>query len=420
MYPKTRHKLYNIIGCLLILILLVLIFKCCNKKPKKLVTLNPVIANPAQPPPPVIPPPIPPPAPKVQLIGPAIDELEKEYTMIRTYYGTNREQVNSLGRVGYGYNLASKIEYGICDVSIPDIHKAGEIESPNWLKLEFKEDANKHIVIHTFNILDKENFFKQLNFGFDSMVSNNAFLFIHGYNVEFNQAAKRTAQLFHDLEFEGIPLFYSWPSKAQVAAYTHDEDNVEISEIFIRQFIEEIIVNSEVDKLHIIGHSMGARGLMDALIPLLNSNESVKDKIGNIILAAPDIIVDKFKLEHLPELKKSVRDITLYGSSNDWALKVSKVVNGKSRLGDFLNGQFMAEGLETIDASDMDTGFLGHSYIGDSQSLLCDLRQLLNEGVKASNRKTLKLMYSDSNPFWQIPKNSGGYCFKKKESFIGY
>ena len=52
---------------------------------------------------------------------------------------------------------------------------------------------------------------------------DDAFLFIHGYNVTFEGAARRTAQMAYDLGFNGAAVFYSWPSQGTPTAYTIDE-----------------------------------------------------------------------------------------------------------------------------------------------------------------------------------------------------
>jgi len=49
-------------------------------------------------------------------------------------------------------------------------------------------------------------------------------LFVHGYNVSFEDAARRTGQLAYDLGFEGPTVFFSWPSRGSVTAYTRRAD----------------------------------------------------------------------------------------------------------------------------------------------------------------------------------------------------
>jgi esterase/lipase superfamily enzyme len=49
-----------------------------------------------------------------------------------------------------------------------------------------------------------------------------AFIFVHGYNVTFEDAARRTAQMSYDLSFDGAPVFYSWPSQGSLGDYLKD------------------------------------------------------------------------------------------------------------------------------------------------------------------------------------------------------
>ena len=44
-------------------------------------------------------------------------------------------------------------------------------------------------------------------------------VFIHGFNVPFEDAIYRTAQLAHDLDFDGAPILYSWPSRGTMLGY---------------------------------------------------------------------------------------------------------------------------------------------------------------------------------------------------------
>ena len=50
------------------------------------------------------------------------------------------------------------------------------------------------------------------------------FLFVHGFNNNFQESLFRLAQLQADTKFDGIPILFSWPSQGQVAAYTADKE----------------------------------------------------------------------------------------------------------------------------------------------------------------------------------------------------
>jgi esterase/lipase superfamily enzyme len=52
-----------------------------------------------------------------------------------------------------------------------------------------------------------------------------AFIFVNGCNVSFEDAARRTGQFAYDLEFLGVLIFY-WPSNGKFADYMNDENSV--------------------------------------------------------------------------------------------------------------------------------------------------------------------------------------------------
>jgi esterase/lipase superfamily enzyme len=95
--------------------------------------------------------------------------------------------------------------------------------------------------------------------------SKDAFVFVHGYNVSFEDAARRTGQMAFDLNFIGAPIFYSWPSNGTVAAYLQDETNVAWSAPHFRTFLALLSERSGAERIHVIAHSMGNRLVCDAI-----------------------------------------------------------------------------------------------------------------------------------------------------------
>ena len=45
-----------------------------------------------------------------------------------------------------------------------------------------------------------------------SVFPKQVFVFVHGFNVSFENALRRTAQIAYDLNFDGAPFLFSWPS----------------------------------------------------------------------------------------------------------------------------------------------------------------------------------------------------------------
>src|SRR5207245_2644693 len=67
-----------------------------------------------------------------------------------------------------------------------------------------------------------------------------AFVFVHGFNNSFEDAARRTAQIYHDVEFDGVPLFYSWPSKGKLRDYSYDTNNADQAVGYLKAFLQDL------------------------------------------------------------------------------------------------------------------------------------------------------------------------------------
>jgi esterase/lipase superfamily enzyme len=268
---------------------------------------------------------------------------------------------------------------GVCDVTIPEIHESGELEGPSILKLEIKVDPEKHIVLKSVQRLEKDQFFTSLN-GELTAKGKNVLVFVHGYNVSFEDAARRTAQMAADLKFPGAAAFYSWPSQAHWYKYRLDEKNVELSIKPLKSFLLEVAERSGATTINLVAHSMGNRALTGALKQIDASARDNNILFNQVILAAPDIDAYIFKRDIAPEIVTKARRITLYASSKDLALYASRQFNsGDSRAGDAGDDLVVVPGIETIDASAGDCSLLGHCYYGDSVSVLRDIEHLLKD-----------------------------------------
>ena len=90
-------------------------------------------------------------------------------------------------------------------------------------------------------------------------------LFIHGFRVSFDEAAKRTAQLSFDLRFPGVPMFYSWASAGSLGGYLADQSSVEWTVPHFQEFLWYAATELGAESIHVIAHSLGNRALIRAL-----------------------------------------------------------------------------------------------------------------------------------------------------------
>ncbi|WDE02144.1 alpha/beta hydrolase [Thalassomonas actiniarum] len=328
--------------------------------------------------------------------------IEPEFAVVRTFFATDR---NLTGKTKPGEMFGverSKLTYGTCDVSIPRDHRMGKLESPSIWRLQFREEPSKHVVLLSTWINSKDKYFTDLAAMVNSAQTRSAFIFVHGYNVTFEEAARRTAQISYDLGFEGASVFYSWPSQGTIPAYTIDEQNIEWSQAHLRAFLVDFFVHSEAQNVYLIAHSMGNRALTRVVASLLTDKPLLRERLKEVILMAPDIDADVFKRDIAPALANSNRPTTLYASSKDLALAASKKVHGNPRAGDSGQGLVIVSGIETIDATAVDTSLLGHSYPKDESSVLSDIFNLIRNGLRPDQRFRLSPIDTEAGRYWKF------------------
>ncbi|MFO0901680.1 MAG: alpha/beta hydrolase [Pirellulales bacterium] len=311
----------------------------------------------------------------------------------------------NVGPIAYG-NGRGELDYGEVEITIPKVHKVGQVERPTILRLELQERSDKHVVIRRIDRLEQAKFFESVKKRVVNSPREDLFVFIHGYNVSFEMAARRTAQMAHDLQFEGAPIFYSWPSQGGLLQYPVDENNVAWTVPHLKQFLRDVIEQTDAKAVNIIAHSMGNRALA-AAVRELSLEKSISEKQFNqIVLAAPDIDAEVFKRDIAPVLTQTAQHVTLYASSRDQALVASKLVHGYPRAGDSGSNLLVVPGVETIDVSDVDTGILGHSYYGNSMPILRDLNLILRASQAAAGRPWLEQAQHDGLGYWVFEPKS--------------
>ena len=127
--------------------------------------------------------------------------VEPDYAIVKTFFATDRNLTGKAKPDEMFGASRSSITYGTCDVSIPRDHRMGQLESPSVWRLEFREDPEKHIVVLGTAISSKDKFFSDVAARVRQSPRNSSLVFVHGYNVTFEDAAKRTAQITYDLGF---------------------------------------------------------------------------------------------------------------------------------------------------------------------------------------------------------------------------
>jgi esterase/lipase superfamily enzyme len=325
----------------------------------------------------------------------------RAYNLVDVFYATDRELISAGAKVRYLNNLPEKrlLQYGICRVTVPERHKLGRIESPSIWSFTLTADPNKHFTIKDCTRRSEAAFFKDLRERVGQSDEHSCFVFVHGYNVSFEDAALRTAQLASDLKFLGTPILYSWASSASWRKYPKDVETVDMTVDSLATFLEQVVGSTGAETIHLIAHSMGNRALVKALKQMTVTG--VAKPFKQVVLTAPD--VPRQNVEPLIAAASARAErVTLYASSKDKALGLSKVKNDYERLGKVYGFPFVLTGMDSIDASNVKTDFWEHTVFAKARTVLADLAALILDGRPPERRFGLKRVDSPHGLSWTI------------------
>lgn len=226
-------------------------------------------------------------------------------------------------------------------------------------------------------------------------------LYVHGYNTDFEQALQQAAFFQHALNSNQRVLLFSWPAGDDLLKYTRDEENLEWSVPRIAQVLQETILCAGKGKLDVAAHSMGAKGVVQALYEI-SRDASGEPLLNNLVLIAPDIDTDRFR-DIWPDVRNLVLKTTLYVSESDRALKISQRIHGYPRLGEAGEYLSVLPGIETIDVSELgDFRPSGHLYHLYNPDVVADLAVLLSEGQQAGGRSNMEPAIQNDAAYWKL------------------
>jgi esterase/lipase superfamily enzyme len=300
---------------------------------------------------------------------------------------TTRERDDRPGTLFNG-DRAPGVDYAELTVSIPPSHRQGEIEWPSAPP----GDPNTNFVVRDEKYLDGDKAFVQaLNtqLALRPAGSRNVILFIHGFNTMFAEAVYRAAQLSHDSRAPGVPVLFTWASRGKATAYVYDLNSATIARDGLEHTLR-LLLASNAEKVSVLAHSMGNWVTVEAFRQIRIAGDlDHSNKIGAIILAAPDIDIDVFKSQ-LRRIGKPRKPYYVVLSKDDRALFLSRTIaGGVTRVGDSADtAELAALGATVIDLTDVKaTDATNHDKFVQLASVAPELREVLAHGIPANSRR---------------------------------
>jgi esterase/lipase superfamily enzyme len=161
---------------------------------------------------------------------------------------------------------------------------------------------------------------------------------VHGFRSSYESALQKTAFLGHVLDINAPVLLFDWPGNqgSSLSGYRRARDVAKASGAELAGLLEIAIRDIRPERIWLIANSMGGQVVADAF-SLLYANADFADaqtEIEDVVLTAPDVDHEQFDAQFRHEITALARHLTVYVSSNDRALLVSRLVNRGARRGE--------------------------------------------------------------------------------------
>lgn len=295
---------------------------------------------------------------------------------VSVFYATNRQRT----RRGLVARDADVLEYGVATVYIPPRHPTGLLD--------------RGLEVRAVEAMSPEAFVDAVSAARAAMAPDAEVLaYVHGYNNSFEYAARRAAQIAHDVDVPVVPVLFAWPSHGgewlSSAKYIYDENAAARSSPMFAEVLGALLASDDEAPVNVMAHSMGSRIVADALLDL-DRREGLVRPLADLVLAAPDVDGAVFQRRYLDLSLEAADRVTVYCAADDRALKLSRSIHGGyDRLGSCrsetvaaMAGRPGAARLDVVDASRLYVDLVDHDKVADSPRLLADLGAVLR-GVPA-------------------------------------
>ena len=252
----------------------------------------------------------------------------------RFFYTTNRTAGVVDGGIDERFGTAreQELKFGSFDTEIKPSLGLGMLINPTeWLQ-------NEEIQLRGVRSIEQREFIRQLREQVEQSPHRALLIVVHGFREAYESALRKTAFLGHVLDIDAPILLFDWPGNqgSSLGGYRRARDVATASGAELAQTLELVIREVQPQRLWIIANSMGGQVVAQAFSQLYQQGEfSDSDpEIEHVILTAPDIGSDEFDQHFRDKILALTEHLTVYVSSNDRALLISRLINRESRRGE--------------------------------------------------------------------------------------
>jgi esterase/lipase superfamily enzyme len=252
----------------------------------------------------------------------------------RFFFVTNRRLQDPEGAVeeGYGNERVPGLGFGRFDTEIePSLGIGMLIDPTDWFR-------DEEIRLHGVRTLAKDAFIEELREQVEASPYRSLLVNVNGFRERFPSALRKTAFLGHVLDIDTPLLVFDWPGDqgSTPRGYRRALDVARESGKELAEALALIIREVRPERLWLVANSMGGEVVVSAFTLLMEETDlaDLETEIEDVVLTAPDVSHEEFGRRFKDEINSLTSNLTVYVSSNDRALLMSRVLNRARRLGE--------------------------------------------------------------------------------------
>ena len=259
---------------------------------------------------------------------------QEEAGVYRFFFVSNRRMGEPEGPVEERFTneRGEVLSFGFFDTDIEPSLGIGMLVNPtDWFQ-------NEEIQVREIRALDERTAIEELRSQVDASPYRSLLININGFRERFPSALRKTAFLAHVLDIDSPLLVFDWPGDqgSSPRGYRRAQGVARESGKDLARAIERIVGEVQPERLWILANSMGAEVVVSAISELYERAEmaDAETEIEHVILTAPDVSHAEFGRQFKHKINALSENLTVYVSSNDRALLMSRVLNRGRRLGE--------------------------------------------------------------------------------------
>lgn len=262
-----------------------------------------------------------------------VTQLESKGTY-RFFFVTNRnsDENNVPLEEQFTNQRTTGLTFGLFDTRIEPSLGIGMLINPtDWFQ-------NEEIQLTNIEKLDQESFVQQLRRQVAGSPHKSLLININGFRERFPSALRKTAFLSHVLDIDTPVLTFDWPGDQGTSPrrYRRAQSIAGESGLELAHTLRIITRLVQPERIWLVANSMGAQVVVHAFNTLYRENErdAIPIKIEKVVLTAPDVDRQEFTDQFKKKIAALSKSLTVYVSSNDRALLMSRIINRGRRLGE--------------------------------------------------------------------------------------